>query len=129
METTKTKTKDKKKDKANWKIIVVVVVAAIAVGVGISYLLGMYGDSNILYQKEYAWLGGRDEVKILDSGYVYCRETDGSTNNTGRWRMVKLLGETEKAALKEHIDKDEEGELKQYIEKNIGCFHTRVTGE
>lgn len=121
----------KPKAKMKWQIVLIVIAIAALTGVGISYLFGAYDDTTIIYQKRYAWLNGYDEIKIYQGGNVYCDE-EGLGQNAGKeahWKFLKRLNKDEMAEFQKYLDGGNDGEIKSYVESNIGCFHTKVTSE
>ena len=121
----------KPKTKMKWQIVLIVIVIAILTGVGVSYLFGAYNDTTIIYQRRYAWLNGYDEIKIYQDGNVYCDE-EGLGANAGieaHWKFVKRLSKEEIQELQKHLDSGNDSEIKSHVERNIGCFHTKVMSE
>ena len=66
---------------------------------------------------------GWNEIRIYNSGEVYCRGKGLIENDTNyEWQLVKTLSMKELSEFREQQKNDTDGNLKNYIIENIGCY-------
>ena len=106
------------------------IIAGVLLGVGISFMMGAYGDTGVIYQRRFAWIKGYDEIRVHANGDVFCDEKGmDDAQADPEWKLIKKLDKDQLKEFNEKLKVLNDGEMKSYVENSIGCFHTKVTGD
>ncbi len=66
---------------------------------------------------------GWNEIRIYNSGEVYCRGKGMIENDTNyEWQLIKTLSTKELSEFREQQKNEDPEILKNYIIENIGCY-------
>jgi len=112
------------------RLIAIVVIIAVVTLVAIIFLILRDGGQTLFYTGTYETAAGWNEIRIYNSGDVYCRGRGEIENDTGyQWVFEKKLTVSEMADFKEKRNDtgSTEDDLKYYIKNNIGCYSDGVS--
>ncbi len=105
------------------RLIAIVSAIVIVTVVVILLLIKRDGGSMMAYSGTNESPAGWNEIRIYNSGEVYCRGKGMIENDTNyEWQLIKTLTTKELADFREQQKNGDADILKSYIIENIGCY-------